>query len=866
MKNTIIVLFLLIFSKIIFSQFNPISVFYNDWCNTRDDFGRYITLDANGNVYVTGKAPCFDENSTNNGLDFITISYNHQLQPDNILWSNYYNGSASLDDSAIAMIIDNNGLPNGFLYVTGTSQENGGGTDITTIQYDLTTGNQNWIQKYHNGSNNYAVSVAIDADGYVYVAGNISTGGTYRIGLRKYDYQNGGQQIWFHTYPISQFKDWVSKMVIDKQGNIYTTGQSVATQDKDGNTITSYMFILKVNSDGTQQWYQTFKNSTAGLDRGNDIVVEDGTISPYSWNVYITGSTSNNVQQSQMTTIKYSTDGTQQWFNNYGDDPNYIGYSSKAISLGYIFCGNCPNVGHWDVFVTGTGQFSTSVEDIITLKYSQSGVQQWDMKYNYGNNTINLPKSIASDVYGNVFVAGLGNNSQYVILKYSLEGVLQWWYTWGAGGHMNTAYSMVLDPAGEPYVTGEYYGSNNNYDYGTTALLNPFEPDPSGTTSNLNSISSINQDTAYAVGDAGTILKTTDGGNSWVSQQSNTTVNLNSIHFINSLKGIAIGNNGTVLITTNGGLNWVNRNINLQNNLYNVHIINSNRIFILGDNGKIIRTTDGGNTWNIQQTGLNSSLLNVHFTDNNNGIIVGTIGKVLKTTNGGNSWSLINSFTNQNLRGVCMINSTNILAAGDNGSVFYSSNAGSSWVNKSYNTNKKINSINYINPYMIYLAGDSGLILWTGNKGNSLSVLNSNSIQNLKSISLYNHDCGFAVGNNGTILIRSSKYNGNGNYPNHLTWINKNGTDLPDKFQLYQNYPNPFNPSTIIKYDIPKTEYVILKIYNTLGQEIATLVNENKQPGIYDVEFNCKNLSSGVYFYRIEAGDFISVKKMLLVK
>ena len=89
---------------------------------------------------------------------------------------------------------------------------------------------------------------------------------------------------------------------------------------------------------------------------------------------------------------------------------------------------------------------------------------------------------------------------------------------------------------------------------------------------------------------------------------------------------------------------------------------------------------------------------------------------------------------------------------------------------------------------------------------------------------------------------------------------------VPLTYALYQNYPNPFNPTTTIKYSIPNTEHVVLKIYNILGQEVATLVDENQKPGVYKVKFDANNLASGVYFYRLTAGKFTAVKKMMLVK
>jgi hypothetical protein len=91
-------------------------------------------------------------------------------------------------------------------------------------------------------------------------------------------------------------------------------------------------------------------------------------------------------------------------------------------------------------------------------------------------------------------------------------------------------------------------------------------------------------------------------------------------------------------------------------------------------------------------------------------------------------------------------------------------------------------------------------------------------------------------------------------------------TEIPNYYSLSQNYPNPFNPATNIKYTIPKAGNVSLKIYDVLGKEVVTLVNELKQPGVYNVDYNASNLSSGIYFYRLEAGDFTAVKKMMLIK
>jgi hypothetical protein len=97
--------------------------------------------------------------------------------------------------------------------------------------------------------------------------------------------------------------------------------------------------------------------------------------------------------------------------------------------------------------------------------------------------------------------------------------------------------------------------------------------------------------------------------------------------------------------------------------------------------------------------------------------------------------------------------------------------------------------------------------------------------------------------------------------------VNENTVSgVPDKFQLNQNYPNPFNPSTKITYNLPSNSVVRLKVYDVLGKKVADLVNKEQAAGFYEINFDASNLSSGVYFYRLETGSFVKTKKMLLMK
>ena len=135
--------------------------------------------------------------------------------------------------------------------------------------------------------------------------------------------------------------------------------------------------------------------------------------------------------------------------------------------------------------------------------------------------------------------------------------------------------------------------------------------------------------------------------------------------------------------------------------------------------------------------------------------------------------------------------------------------------------------------------------------------VNTTNIGWLRSFWFQDDYTGSAVGVNTKLLFTSS---------GGSTFAGVTGTEFPDKYILHQNYPNPFNSSTVIEFEIPKRTEIKLSVYDMLGREVKTLVNEIKSPGKYIVSFDASSLSSGVYFYKISAGEFSDVKRMVLIK
>ncbi len=169
-----------------------------------------------------------------------------------------------------------------------------------------------------------------------------------------------------------------------------------------------------------------------------------------------------------------------------------------------------------------------------------------------------------------------------------------------------------------------------------------------------------------------------------------------------------------------------------------------------------------------------------------------------------------------------------------------------------------------------YAVGSQGTILKTYNAGANWQQQISGTTLKLNKVHFKDFDFGFAVGENGIILRTTS-----GGEPVTLV---ENENQSPHSFELFQNYPNPFNPTTKIKFTIPaviaseakQSQLVTLKVYDVLGNEITTLVNEVLPAGEYEIEFSpessIKHPASGIYFYQLKAGSFIQTKKMLMIK
>ncbi|MBM4159962.1 MAG: M28 family peptidase, partial [Ignavibacteria bacterium] len=196
----------------------------------------------------------------------------------------------------------------------------------------------------------------------------------------------------------------------------------------------------------------------------------------------------------------------------------------------------------------------------------------------------------------------------------------------------------------------------------------------------LRALYAVDENNLFAVGDFGTVAKSTNGGQTWTRQIAMTNADLRSVWFIDAKRGSAVGNSGTLVQTSDGGATWNVRSLEPTVNFYGICFTDSSTGTLVGNGGAIYRTTDGGATWVSQIRGPASSLRAVSFTDANTGTIVGSDGIILRTTNGGKWWYRQYSRTTDLLYGVWFTDTNTGTAVGKSGTILRTTDGGHTWM------------------------------------------------------------------------------------------------------------------------------------------------------------------------------------------
>lgn len=392
--------------------------------------------------------------------------------------------------------------------------------------------------------------------------------------------------------------------------------------------------------------------------------------------------------------------------------------------------------------------------------------------------------------------------------------------------------------------------------------------------------------------DTSSILRTTDGGDSWQIVFTQGSRRFSRVIFINSLTGFISGGSGSgtpyLYKSSDGGNIWNTvPGATLGNAFWNdMSVLNEDTIWLVDANslnGGVFFTSNGGVNWQPQVNYGSGNPSRIYFFDRNLGFASESTGQILrKTTNSGVNWTTLSTagaFTDM----FFFDNMTGWKTGAPGGPGFRkTTDGGINWFDQTLPSGgniiaPQIEKLSGLNKDTIYGTGAQiitgsgirGMINRTTNGGANWTFQVPDSTINIFKyfhIKFVNKSNGWAynpVTGIHTIL---------GGDPIWLTGITQINSEIPRDYKLYQNYPNPFNPETKIKYQIVsnvkrETTNVKLIVYDIQGKQITELVDQEQKAGIYEVDFNGSNYSSGIYFYSLSAdGTVIDTRKMILIK
>lgn len=396
----------------------------------------------------------------------------------------------------------------------------------------------------------------------------------------------------------------------------------------------------------------------------------------------------------------------------------------------------------------------------------------------------------------------------FTLIIMNLSLLSQWQLTAGTG----TAYGNTLYCVGDTVFAGTDFGAYKTTNNGNTWLTinNGF-----GTYHKV-------YDYSYSTGkiwsgnDGSGVYFSTNQGDNWVREYSNSFTGVYSIAAANQY--VLVSNGSYVYYTTNLGANWIIMDGGTEPWGEGGIVINNNYVYSADFEGVYVSFL-GGTSWtriNGNLTGYSKDVDEIRFA--NNKLYIATRGGVWSSSNNGTTWENLNTaWTNTSLWALSVFNS-NIFVATNNSKIYLSTNDGTNWSDVSAG-----------------LPANIGVDEITSNSTHAFAM----------------------VYQTGAVYRRPLT---------ELIGIQPISSEIPKQYSLSQNYPNPFNPVTNINFDIKSKGFVKLAIFNSLGQEIANIVNEELSVGKYKADWNASNYPSGVYYYKITAGDFSETKKMILIK
>jgi hypothetical protein len=761
-----------------------------------------------GNVYACG----------NVDYDFFAASINNLGQQNWIYRVDGNCGYALCDDEAT-------GIEYGAadsIYVAGYLN-NGPptGKDMYVVSLD-NSGNENWTYLYDSplSGADVAWDFILGLDGYLYVSGTGGWLGANESSITVISLNNSGTERWNFIYdgpgPKPYWGETCYRLIQGEEGNIYVAG-------RDGGVTTDLDFIvLSLSSLGEFNWVHRYASPIDDYDMAFALTqTPDG-------NLHAAGYFRGILAEFGMISVHRDT-GRDLWIFRYAGYDMYAAYCITSDEEGYIY------VGGYDY---------SSSKDLIVFKLNPP--RESDGWYNFADyidnhhtwgDTYSIIKS-SDDNYvtaGNLEYWGNSSSSEVYLMKTDINCDVLWKKRIG-GSNEDKGYSVFETDDGGFVVTGftKFYGAGEKDIYLVKTDANgnlEWEKWYGGTSDEEGYAVVQTNDLGYLI--AGRTSSYGQGGDIWVIK-TNSAGDTLWTRVIGGTKSDQVNN----VIETSVNDYLIVGSFRLQDNSSDLYAIRINA------NGDTLWTKkyDRNNRWDAGYDIVeveNGNFLIAGYLDSRNALLkINNLGDTLWTkTYGPEDPTGFVSMSKSSDGNYFLLKPDDYLGVGFS-SIYKVDTDGnildtdSLCLNKNYPANYGDSKDIQSTPFGGYIISGSSRIAVSGTTAWNPTLIRKG----------------------GELTL--------------LTDVEEEQIDelIPQSFLLYQNYPNPFNPSTKIRFSIPMSGNVTLKIYDILGREIKTLLNEYKQTGTYETSFDGSGLASGIYFYQLRAGDFVQTKKMILIK
>lgn len=849
-----------------------------------DDFATAIAVDRDGNVYVTGGSE-----TGASVADYVTIKYNADGAT---LWTARYDFSSAARpsyDVATAMAIDELGS----VYVSGWSEN-----DFATVKYNA-AGVVQWRARYPGSGNTAVSALAVDRFGHAYLAGQTNDA----FIIVKYD--SAGQKEWSAGY--SEFagsSGIATALAVDRRGEVYVTGMY------EGLSYPQYL-TMKFSREGAREWAAFYRGpDPCNWNIATALALDD------SGNVYVTGESGRFYEDCSdglcvtrddidYATIKYNRAGEEQWSVRYGPADG----CSHAAAVKVDRAGNVVVTGYdrrdfatlkydrdgrqqWlatfedisdaddvavasaideagNVYVTGWSMRNQD-KDFATVKYDHAGTVQWVTRENSPGNSFDRATALALDASGNVYVAGASQtlsdaSSVWCLINYNAAGATNWQrHGQSAKDIRSRAEKIATDANGNIYVIGSRHNlSRQDYHYGTLSKYNHAGAELWSTAFDSTANQGRSLPVTLDVDRAGNIyvtgashnadwvtIKYDAGGNVlWKAREnpgpqsfSGATTMARDDSGNVYVAGVADGDGVTIKYNAAGMKQWLAR-YHATEAIHRVAgiVVSRENIYVLAGIGfyadylTLKYDRDGQQQWEARHSRAGNSFDHpaaLAVDDRENAYVTGEAGTIKYDRDGVKLWCIetgataltVDAAGNLYTTGVCP-DSASTDDAADLFTVKYNAFGMLEW------------SARYDGP------------------GNSLDYPVAIALDPSRNI--YVAGQSRAVDSSRWSFFTTIKYTQNS------STVNDKAPNRIGSSQLAQNFPNPFNPATRIRFTLAQPGRASLKIFDVLGREVATLVDEMKSAGEHAVQWTPENLPAGVYIYRLQASDVVESKKLI---